>query len=92
MPTKKLEQLIGKFCSLQLVIPRAVGHFYHLQMDLKADNHASQATAYLSGKNHRDIKCWKYLCAGMSSRATYIAEIVERLATDVGYTDVSGIG
>ena len=61
-------------------------------MALTAAHHASRATAYLSKSFHRDVKFWQYLCANMVSRPTYIAEIVQRLATDVGYTDASGLG
>ena len=61
-------------------------------MALTAAHHASRATAYLSKSFHRDVKFWQYLCANMVSRPTYIAEIVQRLATDVGYTNASGLG
>ena len=77
---------------MHLAIPGAVGNFYHLQMALTAANHASRAIAYLSKIFHRDVKFWQSLCADMGYRTTYLAEIVQRLATDVGYTNASGLG
>ena len=38
------------------------------------------------------MKFWQSLCADMGSRPTYLAEIFQRLATDVGYTNTSGLG
>ena len=84
---KKLERLIGELRLNALGHPRCCGKFYRLQMDLTADNHASRATAYLSKIFHRYVKFRKYLCADMGYRPTYLAEIFQRLATDVGYTD-----
>ena len=69
---------------MHLAIPGAVGHFYHLQMALTAANHASQATSYLYKGFLRDVRFWKSMCVDMSSRPTFSAEIVQRLATDVG--------
>ena len=92
MSTKKLERLIGKLRSMHLTIPRNVGHFYHLQIALMAAHHARRATAYLSKDFHRDVQFWKSLCVDMISRPTFIAEIVQRLATDVGYANASGLG
>ena len=77
---------------MHLAIPRAVGHFYHLCMALTAANHAIRDTAYLSKGFHRDVQFWKSLCVDMGFRTTFFAEIVHRLANDVGYTDNSGIG
>ena len=90
--TKKLEWLIGKLHSMNLAIPGTVGHFYHLQIDLTAANHASRATSYLSKGFHRDAKFWKFLCVDMGSRTTLFAENFQRLAIDVGYNNASGIG
>ena len=77
---------------MHLVIPGAVGHFYHLQMALTATNYAIRATAYILKDFHRDVQFWQSLCVDMVSRPTLFAEIVQRLATDVGYTNASGLG
>ena len=76
---------------MHLDIPGAVGCFYHLQMALLAAHHASRATAYLSKTNFRDMTFWLSLCEDMGSRLTYLAEIFQRLANDVGYTDASSL-
>ena len=77
---------------MHLTIPGVVGHFYHLQMALTAANHVRRATAYLSKDFYRDVQFWKYLCVDMGSRPTFVAQNSQRLATDVGYTDASGLG
>ena len=89
MSRKKLERLIGKLRSMHLAIPGAIGHFYHIQMALTK---ANRRTTYLSKDFHRDIAHWRLLCSRMKQRPTYLAEIVQRLPTDLGYTDASGIG
>ena len=77
---------------MHLAIPGDVGHFYHLQMALTAANHASRAIDYLSKSFHRDVKFWQSMCVDVVSWPTYLAEIFQRLATDAGYTDASGLG
>ena len=89
MSRKKLERLIGKLRSMHLAIPGAIGHFYHIQMALTK---ANRRTAYLSKGFHQDIAHWRLLCSRMKHRPTYLAEIVQRLPTDLGYTDASGTG
>jgi hypothetical protein len=86
---KKLERLIGKLRSMHLAIPGAIGHFYHIQ---KALTHASTTSAYLSNDFHEDIAHWRTLVNAMALRPTYIAEIVQRIPTDLGFTDASGQG
>ena len=53
---------------------------------------ANKRTAYLSNDFHHEVAHWKTLLAQMRRRPTYIAEIVQRLPTDLGYTDASGKG
>ena len=91
MSTKKMEHQIGKLSSIHLAITDAMGHFYHLQMALTFANHDSRAALYLSKSYHMDVKFWQFLCADMGSWPTYLVEIVQRLATDVDYTNASGI-
>ena len=69
-----------------------MGHFYHLQMALTANNYANHGTGYLSKYFYRDVQFWKYLCADMGSWTTFFSEIVQRLTNDVGYVDTSGLG
>ena len=61
--TKNLERLIGKLCSMHLVIPGAVGHFYNLQQSLTTAHHAHRATAYITRGFHSDLHFWRRLCA-----------------------------
>ena len=71
---------------MHLVIPGAIGHFYHIQ---KALTHASPKMAYLSNDFHADIAHWRTLHS-MATRSTYMVEIVQRIPTDFGFTDASG--
>ena len=77
---------------MHLAIPCVVGHFYNLQQSLTTDHHAHWATAYVTSGFHSDLRCWRRLCAEMPTRPTYLAEIVQRLPTDIGFTDASGLG
>ena len=92
MSTKKLERLIGKLRSMHLAVPGTVGHFYNLQQSLTAAHHAHQATAYVTKGFHSDLRFWRRLCADMPTRSTYLAKIVQRLPTDIGFADASGLG
>ena len=89
MSHKKLERLIGKFKSMHLAIPSAIGHFYHIQMALTTEN---RKTAYLPTAFHQDVTHWQLLCNRMKLRPTYLVEIVQRLPTNLGYTDASYLG
>ena len=90
--TKKLERLIGKLRSMHLAIPGAVGHFYNLQQSLTAAHHAHRSTAYVTSGFHSNLRFWRRLCAEMPTRPTYLVEIVQRLPTNIGFTDASGLG
>ena len=74
---------------MHLAIPSAISHFYHIQRALTT---ANCKTAYLSTAFHQDIVHWQLLCNRMKLRTTYIAEIVQRLPTDLGFADVLGLG
>ena len=86
----KLRRLIGKLRSLHLAVPGAIGHFYHLQTALTQAG--SGRRAYMSKGFHRDIAHWNFLCNEVLSQPTYIAEIVQRLWTAMGFCDASGKG
>ena len=79
IPRKRLDRLIGKLKSIHLVILSTIGHFYYIQQAL---TQASQRRSYLSNNFHSDVSHWKQLCQSMKTRPTYLAEIVQRLATD----------
>ena len=86
---KRLEVLIGKLRSMHLAIPGAIGHFYYLQQALTK---ATPKLAYMSNNFHKEIKYWQQLVTNMGTRPTYLAEIVQRLASALGFTDASGMG
>ena len=74
---------------MHLAVPGAIGHFYYMQMALTK---ANKRTAYLSDAFHQEVTYWCSLIEEMKTRPTYLAEIVHRVATDMGYTDASGQG
>ena len=76
---------------MHLAIPGAVGHFYNLKQSLTAAHDAHRATAYVTRGFHFDLRFWRRLCAEMPTRPTYLAEIVQRLPTDIDFTDASGL-
>ena len=90
--TKKIERLIGKLRSMHLAVPGAVGHLYNLQQSLTAAHHTHRATAYVTRGFNSDPRFWRRICAEMPTRPTYLAEIVQRLPTDIGFADASGLG
>ena len=53
---------------------------------------ANARTAYLSDGFHEEIRYWKALIKEMDVRPTFLASIVKRSPTDLGFTDASGIG
>ena len=89
MSQRKLKRLIGKLRSMHLAIPGAIYHFYHIQMALAKVN---CRTAYLSKDFHRDVAYWRLLCSRMKHHPINLAEINQRLPTNLGYTDASGLG
>ena len=91
---KNLDRLIGNLCSMYLAVLGAIGHFYVMQVALTHARSAKRAEANLSTRFHQDIKFWRNLCVEMTYRPTYLAELVHRPASDLGYTGalVQGAG
>ena len=89
MSRKHLMHLIGKLRSMHLAVPGAIGHFYYMQMALTK---ANTRTAYLSNGFHQEVCYWHALLKEMDMRPTFLASIVKRSPTDLGFTDASGIG
>ena len=89
MRRKRLEVLIGKLRSMHLAIPGAISHFYYLQQALTK---ATPKVAYLSNNFHTEVRYWKQLVEEMEWRPTHLAEIVQRYASALGFTDASGLG
>ena len=84
----KLQRLIGKLCSLHIVVPGAIGQFYHLQTALTRSGMIRQA--YISKGFHLDIAHWIFLCTEVLSWLTFIAEIVQQMWMVLGFCDASG--
>ena len=51
---------------------------------------SQQTYIYLSDAFHQEVLYWRSLIEEMNSRPTYLAEIVHRVATYMGFTDASG--
>ena len=89
IPRKRLKRLIRKLRSVHLVIPSTIRYFYYIQQAL---TQASQYRVYLSNNFNSDIFHWKQLCQSMETMPTYLEEIVQCLATDLGFVDDFGLG
>ena len=60
-------------------------------MTLTAAVVVKRATAYLSNSFRMDVRYCQALCEDMDIHPTFLAQVVQRLATDVGFTDASGM-
>ena len=74
---------------MHLVIPDAIGYFYHIQHALV---NADSNTIYLSQDLHREVKHWEELCTIMYTQTSYLAEIVQRISINLGRTNPSRLG
>ena len=81
-----MERLIGEFRSTYLAIPGGIGHFYGMQVALTHHQTEKRPAANLYALFHQDRKFWSNLCANMIDRPTYLAEMLNRPASDLGYT------
>ena len=73
---------------MHLTILEAIGHVYHIRMALVKVN---RRTVYISNAFHQDIVHLNTFCARMKTRLTNFVEIVQRLPTDLVYTNASGL-
>ena len=70
MGRKYIERLVGKIRSMQLVVPVAVAHLYHIQHAL-AQRREDQE--WLFPEFHCGIVNWKKLSDRMTARPTHLA-------------------
>ena len=77
---------------MHLVVLGGIGNFYTMQVALTCAWDVKNAMANLSSWFHQDSKFWWSLCVKMTTRLTYLAKIVHRDASDIGYTDASQQG
>ena len=77
---------------MNFAMPGAIGHFYAMQVALTHARAGKRLAENISARFHQDIKFWGNLCADMTYRPTYFAELVHWPASDLGYTNTSGLG
>ena len=82
MGRKELERLVGKLRSMQLAVPGAVAHLYHIQ---RALSQAGTDRAWLSRDFHREIVDLTTLADQTADRPTHLAESVRRKPTHLGF-------
>ena len=87
-----MERFIRKLQSMRLAMPGAIGHFCTMQVTLTYAREAKRAAANLSTQFHQDIKLWRNLCANMTDRPTYLADLFHWPASDIGHTNTSDLG
>ena len=90
IPVSKLRSLIGKLRSMHLAVPGTIGHFFFIQEALTKAGTASKA--YLSKAFHREIAHWQRLITDSLARPRFLAEVVCRLSTALGFCDALGVG
>ena len=84
---KKLKRLIRKLCSMHLAVPGTIGHFYAMQGALTCARAANKFTAKLFARFHQDIKLWQRLSVNMKTHRIYLAKLVHRAPSNIGYID-----
>ena len=89
---KNLERLIGKIRSMHLAVPGAIGRFYTMQVTLTRSLAVKRPEDNLSTRFHQDIKFWYNLCSDMIYSPIYLAELLHRPASELGYTENLGLG
>ena len=87
MGRKDLERLVGKLRYMNLSVPGAVAHLFHIQHVL---NQGGLERAWPSSAFHRNPANWKVLALQTASRPTHLAEIVRQEPTHLGFCDASG--
>ena len=73
MGRKELERLVGKLRSMNLEVPGAVAHLYHIQCAL---TQVGKDRAWILVDFHQEISGWSPLVAQTVARPTHLAEIV----------------
>ena len=89
MGRKELERLFGKFRSMNLAVPGAVAHLFHIQ---RALNQGGVDQVWISPPFHRELAYWKALALQAASSQTHLSEIIRREPTHLGFCDKSGLG
>ena len=90
LPVSNPRSLIGKLRSMHLAVPGSIGHFFFIEEALTKVGMASKA--YLSKALHRKIAHWQRLSTNFLARPCFLAEVVPRLPTALGFCDALGVG
>ena len=75
---------------MHLAVPGAIGPFFFMQEALL--NSWTASKAYLSKAFHREIAHWQRLSTNLLAWPRFLAEVVCRFPTALGFCDASGIG
>ena len=75
---------------MHMEISGAIGHFYHLQLDLTHTGTGSRS--YISKWFHQYVVHWKQLLQDVLTFPTFLSYVVQRLPTEMGFYDTSGLG
>ena len=75
---------------MHIAVPGTIGHFFYIQEALTKAGTATKA--YLSKALHRYISHCQRLCKNLLARPHFLAEVVQRLLTALGFYDASGMG
>ena len=90
LPVSKLRSLIGNLSYMHLTVPGTIRNFFFIQEALTKAGTASKA--YLYKAIHREIAHWQRLSTNSLARPHFLAEVVRRLPTALGFCDASGVG
>ena len=77
---------------MHMSITGPIRNLYAMQVTLTHTRAAKSATSNLSARFHQDIKFWQILFVEMTTRPTYLTELVHQAASDLGCTDAPGKG
>ena len=88
----KMGHLISKRRSIHLAVPGANEHFYAMKISLTHTQSSKNATSNLSDRFYQDLKVWSSLCIDMTTLPTYLAYLVHRDTSNIGYTNAYGQG
>ena len=75
---------------MHLAVHGAIGYFLYIKGDLTEARTGTKS--YLSKDFHQEILYWQRLCKDSLAWPRFLAEVVQRLPTALGFYDASGTG
>ena len=82
MVWKDLNRLVGKLCSMHILVPGSVDHMFQIQCALTQGGVYQE---WLLPEFHRNIADWWSLALQAMARPTHLAEIAQRGPTHLGF-------